>query len=154
MPVTMNPMRAAFFVLAAALALGVSGGARAQGYENGEGWSVEWVLPGCLQVIQGSRQDHRSGVCMGVAMAVLDMRSVSNSSLRRPIQALAERQRLARESICEPRGTTDVDVVQVAVAYARRAMADGTLGRPSSQMFSALVYRSLQHAWPCQVPVE
>lgn len=154
MPVTMNPMRAAFFVLVAALALGVSGGARAQGYENGEGWSVEWVLPGCLQVIQGSRQDHRSGVCMGVAMAVLDMRSVSNSSLRHPIQGLAERQRLARESICEPRGTTDLDVVQVAVAYARRVMADGTLGRPSSHMFSALVYRALQQAWPCQVPME
>jgi len=154
MPVTMNPMRAAFFVLVAALALGVSGGARAQGYENGEGWSVEWVLPGCLQVIQGSRQDHRSGVCMGVAMAVLDMRSVSNSSLRHPIQGLAERQRLARESICEPRGTTDLDVVQLAVAYARRVMADGTLGRPSSQMFSALVYRALQQAWPCQVPME
>jgi len=154
MPVTMNPMRAAFFVLVAALALGVSGGARAQGYENGEGWSVEWVLPGCLQVIQGSRQDHRSGVCMGVAMAVLDMRSVSNSSLRHPIQGLAERQRLARESICEPRGTTDLDVVQLAVAYARRVMADGTLGRPSSHMFSALVYRALQQAWPCQVPME
>jgi hypothetical protein len=154
MPVTMNPMRAAFFVLVAALALGVSGGARAQGYENGEGWSVEWVLPGCLQVIQGSRQDHRSGVCIGVVMAVLDMRSVSATSLRLPTMPLAERQRLARESICVPHTATDLDGIQVAVAYARRIMADGTLGRPSSQMFSALVYRALQQAWPCQVPVE
>jgi hypothetical protein len=74
-------------LFAASLALIIAFGSfrdlRAQGYESGEGWSVEWVMPGCLSIIQGGRRDYRAGVCLGIVMAVIDMRSVSVSTLRR-----------------------------------------------------------------------
>ena len=44
----------------------------------------------------------------------------------------------------------DLDCIQVEVAEARRGRADGALSRPSRQMFSALIDRSLQQARPYQ----
>lgn len=126
--------------------------ARAQGYESGEGWSVEWVLPGCQSIIRDDMTGWRAGVCFGIVMAVIDMKSASPFAIQNTAVPLSVRQRLARDSVCPPRSATDVDGIRIVVAHAQRGQANGTLPNPRSHIFSALAYNALQAAWPCEIP--